>query len=793
MFRVGGDEFTVILTDRDYTIRKELMVALHERSAAHITTGGAVVSGGLSGYRPAEDERLRDLFQRADERMYQEKKLLKSLGAATRDDTEEEAQEQALLPESHQAILKVRRHLLIVDDESINRSLLADALRGGYELIFASDGYEALEQVREHRDELALILLDLIMPHMGGMEVLKALKNDEELKDIPVIILASDQDAELDCLNLGAMDFIPKPYPRWEIIRARVNKCIELSEDRDIIRSTERDSLTRLFNIDYFLRYVKKFDQHYWDMPMDAVVLDVTHFHMLNERYGKQYGDAILRRIGERVRTLARSLSGVGCRQGADTFLIYCPHQEDYGPILEGLSADLAGDEASSSRVRLRLGVYSQVDKNLEIEQRFDRAKCAADSVKTGHLQAVGIYDTQLHEQALFRERLLEDFRTSLAEHRFVVCYQPKFDIRPDVPLLASAEALVRWNHPELGLLKPRTFIPLLEENGLILELDTFVWRETARQIRLWKQQHGFSVPVSVNVSRIDMLTPNLKELFQQILDENGLSTADLMLEITESAYTGDAEQVLTAARELRGMGMGFRIEMDDFGSGYSSLGMLSHLPIDALKLDISFIRSAFGEKRDVRMIELIIDIADYLHVPVVAEGVETEEQYLPLKAMGCDLVQGYYFSRPVPAPEFDHFLSERGAQSMKVTNAFRKSCLSLSKALTNNFEDIFYVYLVTDYYLEFYTSPQGELQIRPGGTDFFREARESILRDVPEPERATLAAALEKENLRGWLGREETVPFVRSRAGVPARYCLQTVRTRSSDDHHIVIAIRPD
>ena len=237
---------------------------------------------------------------------------------------------------------------------------------------------------------------------------------------------------------------------------------------------------------------------------------------------------------------------------------------------------------------------------------------------------------------------MLEDFKPSLENNRFIVHFQPKYDIRPDKPVLASAEALVRWDHPELGMISPGVFIPLLEDNGLILDLDQFVWRETAARIREWKDRLGFSVPVSVNVSRIDMLTPNLKSIFKEILEENDLSPDDLMLEITESAYTGDSDQVISTAKELRGMGMGFRIEMDDFGTGYSSLGMLTHLPIDALKLDMSFIRNAFGENRDVRMIELIIDIADYLHVPVVAEGVETQEQYLVLKAMGCEYVQGY-------------------------------------------------------------------------------------------------------------------------------------------------------
>ena len=218
-----------------------------------------MISGGISDFRSGKDKSVHDVFQRADDLMYEEKMFLKSLGAVTREDLEPVDPKAASPADINalQSIIKVKRHLLIVDDEPINREMLGMGLGSGYELVFASDGFEALEQVRAHKDELALILLDLLMPRMDGIEVLKALRNDEELKSIPVIVMTADQEAELECLNLGAMDFIPKPYPKWEIVRARVNKCIELSEDREIIRATERDSLTSLFNIDYFRRYVQ--------------------------------------------------------------------------------------------------------------------------------------------------------------------------------------------------------------------------------------------------------------------------------------------------------------------------------------------------------------------------------------------------------------------------------------------------------------------------------------------------------------------------------------------------------
>lgn len=456
-------------------------------------------------------------------------------------------------------------------------------------------------------------------------------------------------------------------------------------------------------------------------------------------------------------------------------------------------SEGLVDEDVSKNRVRLRMGVYAQVDKSIQIERRFNYAKIAANAVKSGYRRPIGIYDTKMHEAELFKVRLLEDFRPSLENNRFMVYLQPKYDIRPETPVLASAEALVRWDHPELGMISPGVFIPLLEENGLILELDQFVWREAAARIRDWKDRFGFAVPVSVNVSRIDMLTPNLKSIFKEILEENSLSPDDLTLEITESAYTGDSDQVIATAKELRGMGMGFRIEMDDFGTGYSSLGMLTHLPIDALKLDMSFIRSAFGENRDVRMIELIIDIADYLHVPVVAEGVETQEQYLVLKAMGCEYVQGYYFSKPVPYEDFDQFLIERGEVEMEITPVEKKTYMSISKALTSDYESLFYVDVVTDFYLEFFMSKGGNLEIRPAGTNFFNEARERLLKNVSDTDVQKVREATSKTNLIQLAEQEETLAlsFCKEEKGVSTMYSLQTIKTRESDHHHIVIGVR--
>ncbi|MBR0469509.1 MAG: EAL domain-containing protein [Mogibacterium sp.] len=550
------------------------------------------------------------------------------------------------------------RQILIADDEMINRAILGEMLKDDYDVIFAEDGVVTLEKIRQYKDTLSLVLLDIMMPGMSGLEVLKEMKGDKLISHIPVIVMTAEKDTEVESLRLGAADFIPKPYPAIDVVHARVLRTIELSEDREIIQSTEKDPLTGLYNKEFFYKYAEQYDNYHKETEMDAAIIDVDHFHMVNERYGRAYGDEVLRLIGGQLVDVVSKTGGLACRQDADTFLLYCPHQEDPEAILNDLLERLAEWETADNRIRLRMGVYERADKSIDIERRFDRAKMAADSVKGLFTNTIGTFDDTLHKKELYAEQLIEEFPAAIREKQFQVYYQPKFDVRPKTPMLTSAEALVRWIHPELGMISPGDFIPLFEQNGLIQQLDHYVWEEAARQIADWKTRLNHSIPVSVNVSRIDMYDANIVEKLQEITTRYGLTGRDLLLEITESAYTQDSEQLIETAQRLRDLG--FKIEMDDFGSGYSSLNMLSTLPIDVLKLDMHFIRNAFKAGGNTHMLEVIIGISDYLAVPVIAEGVETEEQIHALKALGCDIVQGYFFSKPVPASEFEPFILQK-------------------------------------------------------------------------------------------------------------------------------------
>ena len=545
------------------------------------------------------------------------------------------------------------RRILIVEDEFVNRELLKAYLEDKYELLIAETGAEALEAVRKHFDTLSLVMLDLILPDMHGLDILREIKQDPDLSRIPVIVLTGDTESEVESLNIGASDFISKPYPRVEVILARIRRSIELSENRDLIRGTELDQLTGLYNREYFYRYAEQYDLYPREEDTDALVVDINHFRLINERYGKAYADVVLQQLGAGLLAAVKENGGIVCRREADTFQVYCPHREDYESFAEEVTA--AASEGLKGRIRTRIGVYSRVDKSIDMERRFDLAKSAADTIRNSFSVSVAVYDNALHEKEVYAERLLDDFQEALTQKQFTVFFQPKYDIRPEAPVLSGAEALVRWKHPELGMISPGVFIPLFENNGLIRDLDNYVWREAAAQIRRWKDTLGHAVPVSVNVSRIDMLDPELTETLRNLVKENRLEYGDLHLEITESAYTQDAEHIIQIVSGLRELG--FKIEMDDFGSGYSSLNMISTLPIDALKLDMLFIRTAFSEKGNIRMLEISLEISRCLSVPMIAEGVETEEQMLTLKRMGCDIVQGYYFSKPVPAEEFERFL----------------------------------------------------------------------------------------------------------------------------------------
>ena len=556
----------------------------------------------------------------------------------------------------------VKRKVLVVEDEYINREILSNILSREYDVHQAENGQDALEKLHSKDNNYSLILLDLIMPKMDGYEFLTVIREQEALNRIPIIVMTSEKDAEVKSIKLGAADFIPKPYDLPEVILARCERIIELSEGKKIIRSAEKDHLTDLYTKDFFFEYIKQIELLNARREVDAITLNIDHFHLVNELYGRKAGDQVLKMIAGILFGVLRTSEGIGCRSEADTFYIYCDHQDSYEEMTDQIQKELS-ELTHMPRVRLRIGVYQKVDKMVDAETWFGRAKLACDLIRGDFTRQISYYNDELHERAIFNERLIHDMEEAIRDKNLTVYYQPKYDVQGEEPRLKSAEALVRWKHPELGLINPSDFVPLFERNGLIRKLDSYVWAEAAAQVKSWRDEYGVTLPVSVNVSRIDIYDPLIEQKLLELLDEYELSPKDLLLEITESAYAENAKRLESVVESLREKG--FVIELDDFGSGYSSLNMLTEISIDVLKMDMQFIRNMHIDQKSLKLVELIIDIAKYLKIPVVAEGVEEKSQVELLKKLGCEIIQGYYFSEPVPAEQFGAFIEKEKRESL--------------------------------------------------------------------------------------------------------------------------------
>lgn len=550
-----------------------------------------------------------------------------------------------------------QRRVLVVDDEAINREVLGTILGSEYEVFYAENGRQALGMIRRNRETLSLVMLDLYMPEMDGFTVLETMHNDPGLSRIPVIVLTGEPSAELRSLELGAADFLTKPYDMPEVIRARVGRSIELSERRNIINAAEKDALTGLYSGSFFFEYAQQLERYRPDQDMDAVAINIDRFHLVNELYGRDFGDKALILLGRAIKDFLSTTDGIGCRQEGDAFYIYCRHRDSYDDVLAQLEEGLAGI-SRTVRLRLRIGVYANLDRRLDVARQFDRAKTACAILRSDYTRSVLFYDNALYQNEVFSATLLGGVHKAIQDKQLKIFYQPQFSIADGEPALCAAEALVRWEHPELGMISPADFLPLFEENGLIQMVDQYVRREAAAQIKAWRDEFGRAYPLAVNLSRFDLYDPELAAELTGLLEEFELSTDDLLLELTEAAYSTDVEQLDEAIEQLRAAG--FRVGMDNFGAGGFSLGTIFTMPVDQVKLDMKYVRYIWDAEARERLIRLVMDGAGYLGIAVVAESVENEEECELLRALGCNVVQGRCFSTPETAEEFKaHFTAK--------------------------------------------------------------------------------------------------------------------------------------
>ena len=422
---------------------------------------------------------------------------------------------------------------------------------------------------------------------------------------------------------------------------------IQKKEYELLQKKVQLDEVTGLYNRSYFYEMARELIKE-TDEEMCIITMDISNFKIVNELYGMNVGDRLLKEIGEQVQQLDKNHHMIPSRFMADHYYMCMPKSEfdkmefpkSFRTFLEDMD------------IRVVYGVFLVEDhKEMPINVMCDRAFLAAHDKNYKYVEYIHFYNDRERQQQLKEQEIENEMEKALSERQFYIVVQPKYD--PNTGQIVGGETLVRWQHPKKGIISPGVFIKVFERDGFIIQLDYFVWEETCRLQAAMKQKGIQTVPISINVSRAHFYGSELQRKLRELIQKYNLETKDIELEITESICGEDSENIYEIIRELQNDG--FKIAMDDFGSGYSSLNMLKEMPLDIIKMDLKFLD---GEENKSRLIlKALIDMAQTMELKVVVEGVEIIEQVEFLKQFEDCYVQGYYFSRPVVTDAFEELL----------------------------------------------------------------------------------------------------------------------------------------
>lgn len=411
-----------------------------------------------------------------------------------------------------------KKKILVVEDNNINRAMLASILASQYEVLEAENGQEALCVLEQYKDEISLILLDIIMPVMDGYTFLSIVKENPNYASVPVIVTTQNdgESDEVAALSQGAADFVGKPY-KPQIILHRVASIINLRETAAMVNQFKYDRLTGLYGKEYFYKSAKEFILKNPDKQYDIVCSDIENFKLINDVFGVPAGDALLCGIAQ-IYTQYVNAHGICSHFHADQFACLMEHDEEYTDELFAQINAQINALTKVKNVSLKWGVYAiSSAENVPVEQMCDRALLAARSIKGQYGKYFSYYDAALRNQLLRNQEITDEMEKALLEEQFVVYLQPKY--KTITRELCGAEALVRWIHPEWGFQSPGEFIPLFEKNGFITKLDQYVWKKVCMLLHEWDQKGLRSIPVSVNVSRADIYNVNLADMLKGLVE----------------------------------------------------------------------------------------------------------------------------------------------------------------------------------------------------------------------------------------------------------------------------------
>ncbi|EGT3785814.1 EAL domain-containing protein [Clostridioides difficile] len=425
---------------------------------------------------------------------------------------------------------------------------------------------------------------------------------------------------------------------------------IKKSNEKEILSLAYEDKVTYIGNQNKFYRECSKYLLDKPSLNYIIVYFDINNFKMINDTFGYEFGDNLLITIAKALKEELTE-GEVYARLSSDYFAIFCDYKNGRNKIIRKLDNIRSNIESNLSivfEISLCVGIYFVEEGEVDIQKAVNKANMAR-SVAKGKNINYAIYNEDVRNKLSEESMILDDIKIALVKNQFEVYYQPKFSLVTGE--MIGSEALIRWNHPEHGFISPAVFIPIAEKSKLILKIGRFVFERVCNDLSEWKKQGKKIVPVSVNLSRVELYQPDIVKFINKTIQMYNLSSDFIEIEITETVAINELNILKNVLNELRKHG--FSISMDDFGTGYSSISCLRDMPIDILKLDKSFLGGIEHDERSRNIAKSIVSLAKSLDLVVIIEGVESKEQAELMKQFGCDLVQGFYFARPMPAKNF--------------------------------------------------------------------------------------------------------------------------------------------
>ncbi len=549
--------------------------------------------------------------------------------------------------------------VVLADDDPSIRLMVRHVLESeDFDIVEAADGLEAIKAVEKYHP--ALILLDAVMPGIDGFTTCQQIK-DKGHTDIPVMMITGlDDDASVErAYEVGAIDFITKPI-KWAVLKHRVKSVVaKVIAERKVQLLAYRDTLTNLPNR---LLFADRLEQSVIRAErsrsaMALMLVDIDDFKLVNDSFGHEAGDKLIKAVGQLISRSLRRADTIA-RLGGDEFAVIIEgieSPEDAISIADNLTTILEhnvrlDDQETYTSASIGIAVYPEDGK--DARTLLKNADTAMFRAKENGRHCFQFYKPEMSVSAMERLELENNLKSAFENDEFQIHYQPVIDIHKNE--IVSVEALLRWQHPEKGMIHPSDFISIVEESSLIVALGEWLIVSVCKQLRAWQDSGLKDQKVSINLAPRQFKEQDLVALFTQAIAESGIDGSVISVEITERTLIDNIGEVESTLKKLRTMGI--QVMLDDFGTGYASLAYLKEFPVDTVKIDRAFIAGIPDSQEDSAIVDAIAGLTRGLKLGLLAEGVENDRQLNVLKSIGCQYAQGYYWSKPLPADEYEQF-----------------------------------------------------------------------------------------------------------------------------------------